>query len=220
MKSWIGIVAGLVAVLVAATAAAFLLRDDRRDVAETSPALVRVEIAGRALAIPGNALRFADQREPGSKARLDLALSWPELEGRTAETSARFDTPDYATDILFLTIEPRRDGWDSATRLAAVYSRFFVGEPWDGPGDLQGRRLAPKSGYEDEEIFLEPGVVRPFVARCFPLARGGRPAMCLHDVAHGALSVSLRFPKVLLTDWREIDAGLEGRLVAWGLETR
>lgn len=214
-KIWI--LAGVA--VASALAVALLLRDRGRDAPETSSEPVRVEIGGRPLEIPRNAVRFADQRRPGPHARLDLALSWPELDGRSAATSARFDSPDYAPDILYVTIAPRRDGTDSASRLATVYARFFVGEPQDGPGGLQGRRLAPKSGYDDEEVWLEPGVVRPFVARCFPLTPGEAPVMCLHDVNRGSLTVSLRFPSALLGDWRTMVAGLDARLAAWGVET-
>jgi hypothetical protein len=213
-------VIGLVAVALAAAVVAVLLRDDGRTATETSPEPVRLVVGGRPLMIPRNAVRFADQRVPGPQARIDLALSWPELEGRTEATAARFDTPDYARDIVHLTLRPRHEGADGAARLATVYARFFIGEPWEGPGGLQGRRLAPKSGYSDEEIFFETGVVRPFVARCFPLAPGEPTAMCLSDTLHGAISVELRFPKALLADWRALDAALDSRLAGWGIETR
>jgi len=215
-RTWV--LSGLAAAVTAVAVVAW--RDDGRALPETSPEPIRVEVAGRPLVLPKNAVRFADERLPGPQARLDLALSWPELAGRTDETAARFDTPDYARDILYVTIRPRRDGSDGATRLATVYARFFVGEPWAGPGGLQGRRLAPKSGYGDEEIWLEPGAVRPFVARCFPLAPGEPADMCLVDTVHGSLEVSLRLPKALLGQWREIDAALDTRLAAWGVEVR
>lgn len=220
MSSRTRVVVGLAAVAATTALAVVALRDDGRSAAETSPAPVRLEIGGRPLDLPLNAVRFVDQRTPGPQPRVDLALTWPELEGRTAANAARFDTPDYAADVLYLTIQPRRDGWDGATRLSAVYARFFVGDPWEGPGGLQGRRMAPKSGYGDEEIYLEPGAVRPFVARCFPLAPGEPAAMCLTDTVHGSLMVTLRLPKALLGHWREIDAALDARLAGWGVETR
>jgi hypothetical protein len=211
---------GLAALAVVTAVAVVAGRDDGRGAPVTSSEPVRVELGGRPLAVPANAIRFADQRAAGPRTRLDLALSWPELEGRTEATAARFDTPDLPLDILFVTLQPRVDAWDSATRLAAVYARFFVGEPWAGPGGLQGRRLSPKSGYADEVIWLEPGVVRPFVARCFPLAPGQPPKMCLHDVVHGSLLVTLWFPEALLGEWHEIDAALDVRLAGWGVEVR
>ena len=221
MSSRIRALVGLaVAAVVAVAVAALVRRDDGHGAPVTSPAPLRIELGGRPLAIPANAIRFADQRVPGPQARVDLALSWPELAGRTETTAARFDTPDLAPDIVHVTLRPRQDASDSATRLAAVYARFFVGEPRPGPGGLQGRRLSPKSGYADEEIWLEPGVVRPFVARCFPLSPGEATKLCLHDVIHGSLLVTLRFPVTLLGEWRDLDAALDGRLAAWGVEVR
>lgn len=212
-RTWalVGILAAIAAVAVA------LMRDDGRTAPETSPAPVAIDLAGQPLALPRNAVRFVDQRSPGPQTRVDLALAWPELEGRTEATAARFDTPDLAADVVYVTLQARRDAWDSATRLGAVYARFFVGEPWEGPGGLQGRRMAPKSGYGDEEIFLEPGAVRPFVARCFPLAPGEPPTMCLRDTLRGGLLVTLRFPKPLLACWHELDAMLDVRLAEWGV---
>lgn len=204
----------------AALVAVAMWRDDGAGRPETSPTPVRIELGGRPLTIPANAIRFAGQRVAGPQTRVDLALSWPELAGRTEATAARFDTPDYAPDIVHLTLQPRRDAWDSATRLAAVYARFFIGDPLEGPTGLQGRRLSPKSGYADEMIWLEPGAVRPFVARCFPLTAGEPPKMCLRDVVHGSLIVTLRFPVTLLGRWREIDGALDGRLADWGVEVR
>ena len=220
MPSRTRVLIGLAAVAALAAVALVLARDGGSSAPETSPEPVTVELGPRPLAIPRNALRFADQRQPGPKTRLDLALSWPELDGRTTATAGRFDTPDLAPDVLYLTLQQRRDGWDGATRLSAVYARFFVGEPWEGPAGLQGRRMAPKSGYGDEEIYLEPGAVRPFVARCFPLAAGEPPAVCLREALHGEVLVTLRFPRALLGQWREIDAALDARLAGWGIETR
>ena len=213
----IGLAAALAAV---AAVAAVIGRDDAGGVPETSGEPVRLEVGGRPLVIPRNAIRFADQRIAGPQTRIDLALTWPDLEGRTDTTAPRFDTPDQAADIVHLTIRPRHDAFDSATRLTAVYSRFFVGEPAAGPGGLQARRLSPKSGYGDETVYLEPGAVRPFVARCFPLTPGEPARMCLRDVVHGTLLVTWRFPEALLADWHALDAALDTRLTAWGVEVR
>ncbi|MDK9695236.1 MAG: hypothetical protein OEL76_02455 [Siculibacillus sp.] len=211
---------GLLGLAAAGAAALVLWRGTGPGLPATSPTPLRIEIGGRPLTLPANTIRFADQRVPGPHLGVDLALTWPELEGRSERTAARFDTPHYALDVVHLSIRPRQDTWDSASRLAAVYARFFIGEPWPGPAGLQGRRLSPKSGYADEVVYHEPGAVRPFVARCFPLAAGEPPKMCLRDVLHGNLLVTLRFPEVLLEHWRELDAALETHLAAWGVEVR
>ena len=220
MPSRAPVLIGLAAAAALAAVALVLLRDGGASVPETSPEPIAVDLGVRRLSVPRNAVRFADQRLPAPQARLDLALVWPELEGRTIETATRFETPDLSPDVVYVTLQPRRDGWDAASRLSAVYARFFVGEPWDGPAGLQGRRMAPKSGYGDEEIYLEPGAVRPFVARCFPLSPGEPPTVCLRDALHGEVLVTLRFPRTLLDHWRELDAALDARLAGWGVETR
>lgn len=212
--SWIlaPVLAGLVAV------ALVLWRDENaRERPELSPDPVAVTVADHPLAIPKNALRFVGQRRPGPQMRLDLALSWPELAGRTPQTTARFDAEGPIPDVIWVTVTPRGDAIDGAARLATVWVRLFVGDPWDGPTGLQGRRLSPKSGYDGEEIYFEPGVVHPFVARCYPLAPGEPVATCLHDEIVGPLAVQWRFPRGLLPEWPHLAEGLTARLAEWGV---
>ena len=210
----------LVAVLIAVAAAIAVVmwRDAAdRETSETSPEPVAVTVAGRALSIPRNAIRFAAQRRAGPRDRLDLALVLPEWSGRTDATSARFDVVGRPPDVVWLTIEPSRDGIDAAARLATVYSRLFVGDPREGPNGLVGRGLSPKAGYVDEEGWFEPGVVRPFVARCWPPAPGEEADVCLHDMVVAGVAVGLRFPKSMLADWPRLREGLRARLAEWGL---
>ena len=213
-KSWIW-----AAVPAALTAVALVLwRDENaRERPEFSPEPVAVTVAERPLSVPKNAIRFVGQRRPGAQSRLDLVLSWPELTGRTHDTSPRFDAPGPNPDLIWVTVGPRGDGVDGATRLATVYVRLFVGEPWDGPAGLQGRRLSPRSGYDGEEVYFEPGAVHPFVARCYPLAPGEPIQTCLHDEVFGPLSVQWRFPKALLAEHVRLAEGLSARLAEWGV---
>ncbi|TBW33890.1 hypothetical protein EYW49_19380 [Siculibacillus lacustris] len=183
--------------------------------AETSSEPLAVTVGGHALMLPRNVLRFPAQRAGGVQPRLDLALSWPEAEGRTAATAARFDTPGLAPDIVYVTIAAGGDGLDSAGRLATVYGRFFEGEARPGPDGLVGRRLAAASGYAGEEVYLEPGSVHPFVARCYPLAPGEAPSVCLHDEVVDGLAITWRFPLALLADWRRLGDILPARVAAW-----
>lgn len=216
--TWIG--AGLAAL----TAVALVLwRDDGgRETLETSPEPVRVEIAGHALAVPLNAIRFPGERRPGPQERLDLALLGPDWVGRTAETAARFDEPAATSDVVWVTISKATGEMDSAALLATVYSRFFEGDPLPAPEDLglTGRRLAAKAGYVGEEVWFEPGVVHPFVARCWPTAPDGPVTTCLQQKTVGDLSIARRFPRARLVDWRALVDGLDARLTAWGVPVR
>ncbi|MCE1237968.1 MAG: hypothetical protein LWW93_16585 [Hyphomicrobiales bacterium] len=211
------ILAGLAAALAAAVV---LWRDDRgRETIETSPAPVAVSVAGHELAVPMNAIRFPAQRSPGAQPRLDLALLGPDWSGRTAATADRFDEPAANSDVVWVTLTKAENGDESTTRLATVYARFFEGDPLDAPEDLGlvGRRLAAKSGYVGEEVWFEPGVVRPFVARCWPLAPNGPVVTCRAEETAAGLSIALRFPRARLASWRDLRTGVLARLAEWGV---
>ena len=190
-----------------------------RETTETSPEPIAVTIAGRTLQIPKNAIRFPAQRRTGPQERLDLALLPPTWTGRTAADAERFDAPAEGSDVVWVTIRPAGETQDSAERLATVHARLFVDEPLAAAPDLGlvGRRLAPKAGYTGEEVWFEPGAVRPFAVRCYPLAPDAPPATCIGDVKIGPLLVEKRFSRAALGRWREIRDGLAGRLADWGL---
>ena len=189
---------------------------ERPDLSEES---VAVTVSDHAMSIPRNALRFGGQRRPRAHSRLDLALAWPTLTGRSQETNALFDALGRQPDVIWVAVTPRGDNMSSEERLASVYGRLFVGEPWPGPDGLQGRKLTAKAGYAGEEIYFEPGTVHPFVARCYALDVGGAVDTCLHDEIVGPLLVQWRFGRERLDDWRALSQRLRGRLAGWGLGT-
>lgn len=181
---------------------------------------VAISIAGETLTIPANRIRFADQRRGGALDRVDLAVLWPGLDGRTAETRAAFAGTDPApaapasATVLHIAIERRAVELDSAARLASVYVRFFApGEPDAAtapPVDgLIVRRFVAGSPYADETLYFEPGAVHPFVARCFPRASGDARNLCLTEIALGrGLVAAIRFPPALLADWKSLATAL------------
>lgn len=184
---------------------------------------VTLSIAGETLTVAANRIRFADQRRGGGLDRVDLAVLWPGLEGRSAETRAAFTgadpgpaaagAPKDAT-VLHIAIEPRTVDLDSAARLASVYVRFFApGEPEAAlapPVDgLVARRFVAGSPYADESLYFEPGAVHPFVARCFPRASGDARNLCLTEIALGrGLVAAIRFPPTLLAEWKSLATAL------------
>lgn len=190
-----------------------------RETAETEPTPVAIEIAGHTLAVPMNTIRFPAQRTPGPQERLDLAVLFPEWQGRTPANAARFDATEGASDVIWVTLAPAGREMDQAARLATVYARLFVGEPLEAEADLGlvGRHLSPQAGYVGEEVWFEPGVVHPFVARCWPLVPNGPVTTCLNEEIVDGLMIGRRFPRSRLAEWREIRSGLAARLADWGL---
>ncbi len=206
----VALLAGLAAV--ASVAVVRLLADDRP---ETSSEPIVVTVGDHRLAIPRNVVRFAAERTTRPLNRLDLALLWPELRGRGADDDARFDTPGLAPDVVVATLTPAGVGLDSAARLATVWSRFFEGDPRPGPDGLVVRRMSAASGYAGEEIVFEPGAVRPFAARCYPLTPGEAPNVCLHVTIDAGLMAEWRFPAERLAEWRRLADALPARLAGW-----
>ena len=176
------------------------------------PSPVALIVAGEAVTIPANMIRFRSERRGGAVDRVDLLLHWPSLEGFSEALADDFKDP--AAPLVFVTIAARDTPLDSAARLKAVYARFFEGPAIAGPAGLVGRRLTEESGYRGEIVYYAPGAGAGFVARCLAEETPEIPATCIRDVNVGAgLSMLVRFDRALLADWPAMDAGL-ARLAA------
>lgn len=171
-----------------------------------TPSRVTIEIGGEFLNLPPELVRFSNQRKPGPKPRVDLALVWPSLGPLDTERAGATETADPSSPVVFVGIEPRENALDTSSRVATVYSRFFAGDQFEGPAGLVGRRMKAGSGYDDELIFFEPGSVRPFAARCFALKQETVATVCLREVLIGRnLVATYRFRFGLLQSWPELD---------------
>jgi hypothetical protein len=170
------------------------------------PAPLQVGLAGIALAVPANMIRFAEQRRPGLSDRLDLFVRWPELRGFSERMADEF--AGSAVSIIFLSLSPPGSVGDPIHRLETVYRYLFTGASWLGPDGLVGRRLADESAYAREALYYEPGSVDPFIARCLDGTQTDILPMCLVEVNVGGLSAVYRFNQTLLPEWRAIDARL------------
>jgi hypothetical protein len=178
------------------------------------PSPVALTVAGEALTIPANMIRFRSERRGGAVEEIDLALQWPSLQGFSEGFAAAFEDASPNAPIVFATITVRATELDATARLASVYARFFEGPAIEGPAGLVGRALAPDSGYRGEVVYFMPTGQTPFVARCIAEATAEIPATCLRDVNVGTgLSMLYRFNQTRLGDWRAMDGALQ-RLVA------
>lgn len=177
---------------------------------------VQMRIVGETLEIPTNTIRFFDQRRGGEMSRVDLYGIWPSLEGFTEALRPAFDDVGPQSRIVFVSLTPRDTATDTTGRLGTIYARLFAGNPRAGPAGLVGRRLAEGSGYEDEELFFEPGAARPFVARCFTDGADAMAPMCIRELHVGRkLAALYRFRKSLLAEWRSLDASVQRAIELW-----
>lgn len=154
-------------------------------------------------------IRFANQRTGGALGRLDLALHWPSLSGYSPDLSQAFNDTGSTSTIVFLTISERTAEFDSTMRLAQIYQPAFLDGEATAPDGLMARPLDPQKGYLDETLYFERGSTRPFVTRCYRGEDTNIPADCLREVNMASgLTLSYRFRRAHLNDWRELDATL------------
>lgn len=174
----------------------------------TSP--VTFHLAGEELTIPANMIRFPSLRGGGAVESLDLLLHWPSLEGNSRDRAEAFGDSSPLAPLIYVTIEARGTPRDSDGRLAAIYERYFVGDPIKDPSGLIGQRMSGDSAYRGEEIYFRAQAPLRFVTRCLAEATAELPATCLRDVNIGeGLSMFYRFNRSYLGNWRELDSGLK-----------
>lgn len=173
------------------------------------PTPIELIVAGEPMTIPGNMIRFRNERRGGAIDQVDLLLHWPSLEGFTDGRADAFRDAQPSAPLLFLSIRARENALDSTARLDALYSHFFAGPAVPGPMGLVGRPLTADSGYGGEILYFQAGAALPFVARCIADDTPEIPATCIRDVNVGeGLSLLYRFNRKYLGEWPAIDAGL------------
>lgn len=179
-----------------------------------------IRVAGETLTIPAGHLRFRTDRHAGEDPRVELLLTWPGLTAPGDDDPVRATT---ARDgrLVFITIAARETELDSAERIATIYQTFLEGPELPGPDGLIKRLFRSGSSYEGEELYFEPGAVRPFAARCYRPQKGEPVLTCLRDVRMGRhLMATIRFPVAALGDWRRLRDGIDAMLADMSGEAR
>ncbi|HUH49471.1 MAG TPA: hypothetical protein VLZ56_06405 [Mycoplana sp.] len=161
------------------------------------------------LRLPANAIRFEEQRHSGRTDRVDLYLTWPEMEGYSNANRLRFNDVGRPESLVFVQLSQSTMSRDMSGRVDPIFSHLFQGEPETGPGGLTLRRLKQDSGYADEVLLLGslPGGTT-YAVRCV-LPKAGQPstgADCQRDIHIGDdLSLLYRFSSRLLPQWQAME---------------
>lgn len=178
----------------------------------TDTTMQEVVIGQDVLAVPSNMIRFASERRSGEARKLDIYLSWPDLNGYSDEERGLFNHAGPDHRVIFATFEPRSMPRDMTHRLTPLY-RLLIEEPGEPvEGGLVAHRFVEQSGYGDEMLIVDPTRFRtPFVARCLSgLEADAALAPCERDIDIGSgLSMRYRFPRALLAEWRALDASMQ-----------
>lgn len=170
-----------------------------------------IVIGNNVLSIPANMLRFERQRVSGIQQRVELYAHWPDMGGYSRAVSADFNHERDSRNIIFLTLEEQIMSRDMSGRYEPIYSELIARPGIPGPGGLTLFGFTEKSGYVDELLAYAPREgTTPYVARCLAGAEADKSlAACERDLLIGdGLSLTYRFPKQYLGDWRLMDASI------------
>jgi hypothetical protein len=180
---------------------------------------IRVRIGQDELRLPANTIRFGEQRHAGASERIDLYLTWPEMQGYSVGLKRRFDDTENSDRLIFLQLSQSTMSRDMSGRVEPIYSRLFDGDSLPGPYGLTAHHLKADSGYGGEVILTAPGATeKGYAVRCLMPESAGQTsksaaaatsASCQRDIRAGQdLTVLYRFSPTLLRDWKKIDAAI------------
>jgi hypothetical protein len=174
---------------------------------------ITMTIGEDTLRLGANTIRFPSERVSGSAERVDLYLTWPQMQGYSDADRLRFDDISQSSSLIFLQLSQSTMLRDMSGRLEPIYSHLTEGQAFTGPHGLTAHPLRADAGYSGEVLLTAARAGEPdYVVRCIlpaspDLATSGD---CQRDVKVGKdLSVLYRFSANQLGDWRTMDAAIQ-----------
>ncbi len=174
--------------------------------------MLTMTVAGHFVSVPENVVRFKSQRRSGAQDRVDLYALYPEMSGYSEETKDWFNDKAAGRRLIFMSIEERQMSRDMSGRLDPIYAKLTKRSPKTGEAGLVSYEFLPSAGYSNEELLVGPEandgsryVVRCLAGEDSAIAVGA----CERDIhVGGNLSLTYRFPRSMLSDWRGVEAGV------------
>lgn len=177
--------------------------------------LAEIVIGNDVIGVPRNLIRFETARQGGVAGRLDLYMRWPSLDGYSDAARADFNHANGSQNIIFVSLTPRMMSRDMSGRYIPIYSQLTEATDAKWPGGLAVRRFIAASGYQNEVLATgeRPGE-HPWLARCLEGSAAAESlAPCERDIHVGRdLSLSYRFSRDLLVEWKSLDDAVLARI--------
>jgi hypothetical protein len=169
-----------------------------------APALPIV-VADVLLRVPPRSIRVALQRRPGTQERLDLVFFWPALTPAADPTS---DDLAAAAGRIFVTVAPGDNTASVTERLKTIYPRYAAPNRSTGPDGLSAIAFRDDTPYQGEDVFFDETAPERFLVRC-TRDKGVTSGTCLYERSLGKTTITLRFARALLAEWRALPAGAD-----------
>jgi hypothetical protein len=177
-----------------------------------APALP-ITVAGELFNVPPAAIRLPTQHHAGPQERLDLAFLWPSLSPPDPTAKPSLSDEPNALDRLFVTIAAADGTLPPVERINAIFRRYLADERFESPDGLTIISFRDGTPYQGEDLYLDSAAPQKFLTRCTRPGAGGTPGMCLYEQRIGAASLTVRFPREWLADWRGLARAID-RLIA------
>ena len=177
--------------------------------------IIRLRVHGHPFYIPANYLEYESARQGGDRREIALFALLPDMSGWSNWEAGSFGSNAADSQVVYLLIRDERLGITESERLRRVYLGYVTdtrGRP--GPYGLKQFEFRDDSGYHDEDLFVGETARGLMVLRCVRSGAEVPSPSCLRDtlIAPG-VSLSYRFKRSHLSEWREIGAGVD-RLIA------
>lgn len=191
--------------------------------ASTSDEPIDISIAGERFVIPENYTQFGRARRGGEQDEVQLYAVLPSMDGYSLAYQDIFERNDDASPIVhFSIVDPKaadtrlggrslEEQISERERLERIYLPYTEnpdGESWRY-GFIR-YRLSEQWGFKNEDLFVhEDADGSLYLFRCIEPEDNMPSPWCRRDTAfNDKVSVSYRFKRTRLSDWREIDRGI------------
>ncbi len=176
---------------------------------------VALSVGGVPFRIPANYLPYGSARKGGPHQEVAIYTALPDFRGYSDTGGAAFTGNGANSSIVFLQIREAQFDVSETERLNRIYlSDVDNTRGTQAPFGLIQYAFRNDSGYRGEDLFvghLDDSLV---VMRCVRLSSDVPSPNCLRDMALApGVSLSYRFKRTHLGDWRAIASGVE-RLVS------
>jgi len=162
-----------------------------------------ITIGGYVFNVPPAAIRVPLQRHAGPQERIDLAFLWPELTPPDPVVKPALHQEPLTFDRLFISLAGFSGALSAVERFRQIYPRYFADGQFAGPDGLIVKRFRDGTPYQGDDLFYDPTMQDPFMARCSRPGAGETPGICLVEQRiAGAVDVTVRFPRDWLIEWR------------------
>ena len=178
---------------------------------------IAVSVGATRFRIPANYIAMASQRRDGVTNDLALIATLPDLKGYTLDAAPDLTANGPDSRVIDIMLKNGRPVLPEQDRLDRIYMGQVIdpkGKP--GPYGLRQYAFRADSGYHDQDLFVGSSDTGPAVLLCTKLAPDVVSPGCLRDMPlGGGLSLSYRFKRGHLREWRVIDAGVRARIDAF-----